>query len=70
MARPPRFKLLLMPARTGECSRTQCSAAFENTTSKAMVEAVETLEYSVTLLQSAFAVVKKQLQVNETRKAG
>lgn len=37
---------------------------------EAMVEAVESLEYPVTLLQSAFAVVKKQLQVNEERKVG
>lgn len=36
---------------------------------EAMVEAVETLEYPVTLLQSAFAVIRQQLQDNE-RKVG
>jgi hypothetical protein len=33
-----------------------------------MVEAVESLEYPATLLRSAFAVVKEQLQENGDRK--
>jgi integrase len=55
---------------TGFGHASRITPGYTHVTWEAMVEAVETLEYSVTLLQSAFAVVKKQLQVNETRKAG
>lgn len=52
----------------GHASRI--TPGYAHATWEAMVEAVESLEYPVTLLQSAFAAVKEQLQVNATRKVG
>ena len=43
---------------------------YAHATWEAMVEAVEALEYPATAIQSAFAVVKSQLQMNEGRKVG
>ena len=41
---------------------------YAHATWEATVEAIESLEYSVTWLQSAFSVVKNQLQAGEARK--
>ena len=52
----------------GHASRI--TPGYAHATWEAMVEAVETLEYPATTIQSAFAVVRNQLQVNEERKVG
>lgn len=54
---------------TGFGHASRITPGYTHVTWEAMVEAVETLEYPVTLLQSAFAVVKQQLQESE-RKVG
>ncbi|HYY93311.1 MAG TPA: tyrosine-type recombinase/integrase, partial [Pyrinomonadaceae bacterium] len=50
----------------GHASRI--TPGYAHATWEAMVEAVESLEYPATLLRSAFAVVKEQLQENGDRK--
>lgn len=54
---------------TGFGQASRITPGYTHVTWEAMVEAVETLEYPVTLLQSAFAVIRQQLQGNE-RKVG
>lgn len=54
---------------TGFGQASRITPGYTHVTWEAMVEAVETLEYSATLLQSAFAVIRQQLQDNE-RKVG
>lgn len=49
---------------------SRITPGYAHATWEAMVEAVETLEYPATTIQSAFAVVKSQLRVNEARKIG
>lgn len=49
---------------------TRIPPGYAHATWESMVEAVESLEYPAKLIQSAFAVVKSQLQVNEERKVG
>jgi integrase len=55
---------------TGFGYASRITPGYAHATWEAMVEAVETLEYPAKLIQSAFAVVKSQLQVNEERKVG
>lgn len=55
---------------TGFGHASRITPGYAHATWEAMVEAVETLEYPATTIQSAFAVVKNQLQVNEGRKVG
>ncbi|MGB9178894.1 MAG: tyrosine-type recombinase/integrase [Pyrinomonadaceae bacterium] len=55
---------------TGFGYASRITPGYAHATWEAMVEAVETLEYPAKLIQSAFAVVKNQLQVNEERKVG
>ena len=50
----------------GHASRI--TPGYAHATWEAMVEAVESLEYPVTLLQSAFAVVRRELQAGGDRK--
>jgi len=50
----------------GHASRI--TPGYAHATWEAMVEAVESLGYPVTLLQSAFAVVKRELQESGDRK--
>ena len=52
----------------GHASRI--TPGYAHATWEAMVEAVESLEYSATMLQSAFSVVKNQLRAGAERKAG
>jgi integrase/recombinase XerD len=52
----------------GHASRI--TPGYAHATWEAMVEAVESLEYPATLLQSAFSVVKNQLRAGEERKVG
>jgi integrase/recombinase XerD len=55
---------------TGFGYASRITPGYAHATWEAMVEAVETLEYHATTIQSAFAVVRNQLQVNEARKVG
>lgn len=55
---------------TGFGHASRITPGYAHATWEAMVEAVESLEYPAKLIQSAFAVVKNQLQVNEERKVG
>ena len=59
----------VMPV-TGFGHASRITPGYAHATWEAMVEAVESLEYPATLIQSAFAVVKNQLQVNDARKVG
>lgn len=52
---------------TGFGHASRITPGYAHATWEAMVEAVETLEYPATTIQSAFAVAKSQLQVNEER---
>ncbi|MFN2455492.1 MAG: tyrosine-type recombinase/integrase [Pyrinomonadaceae bacterium] len=53
---------------TGFGHASRITPGYAHATWEALVEAVESLEYPAKLIQSAFAVVKSQLQVNEERK--
>lgn len=55
---------------TGFGHASRITPGYAHAAWEAMVEAVESLEYPAKLIQSAFAVVKNQLQVNEERKVG
>jgi integrase/recombinase XerD len=55
---------------TGFGHASRITPGYAHATWEAMVEAVESLEYPAKRIQSAFAVVKNQLQVNEERKVG
>ena len=55
---------------TGFGYASRITPGYAHVTWEAMVEAVESLEYPVTLLQSAFSAVKNQLQADEARKVG
>jgi integrase/recombinase XerD len=54
---------------TGFGHASRITPGYAHATWEAMVEAVESLEYPATLLRSAFAVVKRELQGNGDRKA-
>lgn len=55
---------------TGFGHASRITPGYAHATWEAMVEAVETLEYPATAIQSAFAIVKSQLRMNEERKVG
>ena len=55
---------------TGFGHASRITPGYAHPTWEAMVEAVESLEYPAKLIQSAFAVVKNQMQVKEARKVG
>ena len=55
---------------TGFGHASRITPGYAHATWDAMVEAVESLEYPATLLQSAFSVVKNQLRAGEERKVG